>query len=255
MSAIRRHEMIMEQLLLRRSVTVNELSALLGVTGKTIRDDLGELEAKGLLARVHGGAVLARESDAGLLPSRAPNTKALAEKARVAKMALTHVEEGDVIALDGGGTTLEMARQLGNMPLTVITNDLFIISELVHKDNIRLVVPGGFRSRNLLVGESTAGFIRKLNVGKSFVSTTGIHLEYGLSIYTSALAEPKRVLIECARSVYCVADHGKFDKSALITFARCDEIGLFVTDPGLPPDIAAKYAAAGIRIQSSSEGK
>lgn len=239
----------MEQLLQHRSVTVADLSALLGVTGKTIRDDLDALEAKGLLARVHGGAVLAHDGDAGLLPARTPNTKALADKTRVAERAVRHIEEGDIVALDGGSTTLAMAKLLDNVPLTIITNDLFIISELVRKDNIRLVVPGGYRNRNLLVGGESADFIRKLNIGKAFVSTTGIHPKYGLTIYTSALVEPKRVLIDCAKQLYCVADHGKFDKCALITFARCDEIGLFITDGSLPGDIAAKYEQAGIRIE------
>src|SRR5690606_18370110 len=107
------------------------------------------------------------------------------EKAAIAQRALRYIEPGDIIALDGGSTTLEIAKRLDNEPLTVVTNDVFIIGELAKKPDIRLVVPGGYRVRNMLVGPEAVSVIRGLNVQKAFLSTTGIHPEYGFSIYTS----------------------------------------------------------------------
>src|SRR5690606_32132626 len=144
MSPIRRHEKIMEVLLTNKEVTVAELSDKLGVTGKTIREDLTRLEEQGLIVRVHGGAVLAQSDQFGILPSKEPLTKHADEKADIASRALLHIKPNDIIALDGGSTTLEIARRLSNEPITVITNDVYIISELAVKDNIRLVVPGGY---------------------------------------------------------------------------------------------------------------
>ncbi|MCZ8517121.1 DeoR/GlpR family DNA-binding transcription regulator [Paenibacillus filicis] len=249
MSAIKRYELIMQHLLASGEVTVGELAERLHVTGKTIRQDFEKLEGKGLLRRTHGGAVLASDSYSGLFREQEAGSKHPDEKQQAARCALAHIGQGDIIALDSGSTTLEIAKLLDNMPLTVITNDLYVIGELIKKDQIRLVVPGGVRSRNQLVNENAGNFLRKLNVQKAFLSTTGIHLEYGLTIFTQMHAEQKRALIESAREVYCVADHSKFDKCALFTFAKLQEVGTVLTDAGLTDELLHKYETAGVRIE------
>jgi DeoR family transcriptional regulator, fructose operon transcriptional repressor len=246
--SLKRYEKIMELLLGSGEVKVNELSALLEVTGKTIREDLEKLEVQGLLTRVHGGAVLRNRSDLGLLPQQAPNAKHLEEKAEVARTAVRFIEPNDIIALDGGSTTLEMAKLLDNAPLTVLTNDLFIIAELARKDRIRLIVPGGHRKRNMLVSPEAVAFMSKLNIRKAFLSATAIHPEYGLTIYTSELLEQKRALLETAEQSFCVADHTKFDKCALLTFVKLSEVQMIITDKGLPADTASRYEAIGVKL-------
>ncbi|SDG10040.1 DNA-binding transcriptional regulator of sugar metabolism, DeoR/GlpR family [Fontibacillus panacisegetis] len=249
MSQIRRYEKIMEVLLTNKEVTVAELSEKLRVTGKTIREDLARLEEQGLLVRVHGGAVLAQGDQFGILPSREPLAKHAEEKAEIARKALLHLEEGDIIALDGGSTTLEIARRLENRSLTVITNDVYIISELAAKDQIRLVVPGGYRVRNMLAGPEAAAYVRQLNIQKAFISATGIHPEHGLSIYTGDLIGFKRALIETAREVIAVMNHQKFDQTALRTFAALSELTRIITDSGLSADLAKQYEHTGVTIE------
>lgn len=248
MIPIRRYEKIMEVLLTHKEVTVAELSERLGVTGKTIREDLAKLEEQGLIVRVHGGALLAQGEQFGILPSKAPLVKHAEEKADIARKALLHIQPNDIIALDGGSTTLEIARRLDNQPLTVITNDVYIISELAVKDNIRLVVPGGSRVRNMLAGPEAVSYIRQLNIQKAFISATGIHPEHGLSIYTGDLIGFKRALIETAREVIAVINHQKFGQTALRTFATLTEIDRIITDGDLPSDTSRSYIDAGISI-------
>jgi len=248
MNALRRYEKIMEALLARGEVTVAQLSESLGVTGKTIRADLATLEQKGLLVRVHGGAVLAQKDQFGILTPPEPLRRNLKEKGEIAELALRLIEPGDIIGLDGGSTTLEIARRLDNMPLTVVTNDLNIIGELARRDEIRLVVPGGYRVRNLLVGPEAASFIKKLNIRKTFLSATGVHLEYGLTVYTSDLVPLKRALIEASQTVYAAADHTKFGRYALLTFARLSEVEAMITDGGIPPETVEQFKAAGVRL-------
>jgi DeoR/GlpR family transcriptional regulator of sugar metabolism len=240
----------MELLIERREVSVAELSEMLEVTGKTIRQDLEKLEEKGLLRRTHGGAVLANEAYSGLFQARFPNAKNPEEKLQIARRAVQFIEPNDIIALDGGSTTLEIARLLDNAPLTVLTNDLHIISELIKKDQIRLVVPGGFRSRNMLVSENPRDFLNKLNVQKAFISATGIHPDYGFTIFTHMHVEQKRALIDSAKHVYFVADHSKFDKCALITFAKLAEAEAIITDGRVSEETLSKYRSAGIRIET-----
>jgi DeoR/GlpR family transcriptional regulator of sugar metabolism len=253
MKALRRYEKIMEMLLARKEVTVAELSERLGVTGKTIREDLARLEEKGLLVRVHGGAVLAQSDQYGILSTKEPLQRHIAEKAEIAERAIRLIEPNDIIALDGGSTTLEIARRLDNAPLTVVTNDVHIIAELARKDEIRLVVPGGYRVRNLLAGPEAVSFLKKLNIQKAFLSATGVHPEYGLTIYTGELVALKRALLESSRVAYAVADHHKFGRYGLLTFARLTELEAILTDGGISPDTVAEYRRAGVRVICGDE--
>lgn len=248
MSAIKRHEQILEILITDKEATVARLSEELKVSGKTIREDLEKLEKKGLLKRFHGGAVLANEGFAGLFPNDLPNSKNEDAKAVAAKRALELVKPEEVIALDGGSTTLAMAKLLENMPITVITNDLFIIAELIRKELIRLVVPGGYRNRNQLINENFASIIGNMNIQKAFISATGIHEEYGLTVFTQAIVGQKRAIMQAAAECYCVADHTKFNQCALLTFAEPKELEAIVTDPGLPEETFRLYTDRGIQL-------
>ncbi|RTE08552.1 DeoR/GlpR family DNA-binding transcription regulator [Paenibacillus whitsoniae] len=248
MNPLRRYETIMEVLLAQKEVTVSELSERLAVTGKTIREDLAKLEEKGLLVRIHGGAMLAQSDQLGILSAKAPNVKHTDKKSEIASLALRYIQPRDIIALDSGSTTLEIARRLDNQPLTVVTNDLFIISELVHKDEIRLVVPGGYRLRNMLTGPEAVEYVKGLNIQKAFLSATGVHLQHGFTIYTSDLVEYKRALIGSSATVYGVVDHYKFGQCALRTFASLSEMAMILTDSGLSDETAQSFRDAGIDI-------
>ncbi|OAS13783.1 DeoR/GlpR family DNA-binding transcription regulator [Paenibacillus oryzisoli] len=250
MNPLRRYETIMEVLLAQKEVTVNELSERLEVTGKTIREDLAKLEEKGLLIRIHGGAMLAQSDQLGILSAKEPNIKHADKKSEIASLALRYIQPRDIIALDGGSTTLEIARRLDNQPLTVVTNDLYIISELVHKDEIRLVVPGGYRLRNMLAGPEAVDYVRGLNIQKSFISATGVHLLHGFTIYTNDLVEYKRALISSSATVYGVIDHFKFGQCALRTFASLSEVSMILTDSGLSEETAQQFRDTGIGIET-----
>lgn len=248
MLAAERHRKIIEKLEQLGAVKVSELSELFQVTEKTVREDLEKLEEKGLLKRTHGGAVSEQEGEDSLNPLHFPNSKHQREKTAIAELALSCIEPNDIIALDAGSTTLEMAKLMPNMPVTVLTNDLLIIRELTVKDQVRLVIPGGYRHNNLLIGAESQEWIKRLNVHKLFLSTTGIHLEYGLTIFTEELTKLKKLYMENAKMVYCLADHSKFDKGALITFAGLSEIDCIITDAGISSEVAAKYEALDIRM-------
>lgn len=248
MLALNRHEKILEWLDERRSVKVSELSVRLGVTEKTVRDDLEKLEQRGLLRRIHGGAVPTGEGNAALLPLDARRAAQDEEKRDIARKAVALIAERDIIALDGGSTTLEIARMMENRTLTVITHDLLIIAELTRKERIQLVVPGGYRSRNLLIGAEGVEFVARLNIAKSFISATAVDAEYGLSVFTSGQIPMKQALIRGATEAYAVADHTKFNKKALITFAELPQLTGVISDGRMDAATAKQYEASGVRM-------
>ena len=107
------------------SAEVSQLSALLKVTEKTIRQDLVALEEKGILERVHGGAKIKNNiNDIYPFPKRRRDQN-LQSKRSIAKAALSFIEDGDILILDSGSTTLELAKIL-DKKVSVITNDPII---------------------------------------------------------------------------------------------------------------------------------
>jgi DeoR family transcriptional regulator, fructose operon transcriptional repressor len=251
MLAITRHQFILDLLQTQGSVQVSELSERFGVTSKTIREDLEKLEEKGLLRRIHGGAVSHNDQADAMLPLQIPNTKNSKEKEAIAIYALGYIQQNDVIALDAGSTTLEIAKKLPNMPLTVLTNDLLIIRELMLKDQIRLVVPGGYRHHNVLVGNDALEWLTRINVQKLFLSATGVHDKFGLSVFTSELMDLKKAYISEAKEIYGVADHSKFDRAALLTFAELKVLHVLITDDGLEDEQLQRYEGA-VKIERAS---
>ncbi|RUS46024.1 DeoR/GlpR family DNA-binding transcription regulator [Cohnella sp. AR92] len=249
MLAAARHQAILDLLLADGAVQVSQLSERFGVTPKTVREDLEKLEEKGLLRRTHGGAVSAGDEAESMLPLQIPDTKRLTEKEAIAERALRYIAPDDIIALDAGSTTLEIAKRLPNEPLTVLTNDLLIMRELIGKDRIRLVVPGGYRQRNVLIGNEAIDWIGRLNVQKLFLSTTGIHEKFGLTVFTGELIELKKAYMENAKEIYCVADHAKFDRAALLTFAALEDIHTIITDAGLDEDTLRRYERSSLTIE------
>ncbi len=253
MLAITRHQLILELLQENGSVQVSELSDRFEVTPKTIREDLEKLEEKGLLARIHGGAVGRTDAPHPMLPLQIPNTEHAREKEAIAAHALRYIRRDDVIALDAGSTTLEIAKRLPDMPLTVLTNDLLIMRELITKERIRLVVPGGYRHRNVLVGNDALEWLARLNVQKLFLSATGVHDKFGLSVFTGELLELKRAYLSGAKEIYGVADHSKFDRAALQTFAALEDLDLLITDDGLLEEVRSRYEEGGrVKIELAS---
>ncbi len=217
-------------------VDVNTLSEQLGVTTKTVRQDLTKLEGLGLLARVHGGAVLKQNND-GIYPIRQRKRQNMEEKERIARGALACVEEGDTIILDGGSTTLQLAKLLGERRIVAITNDLLIAMELLNRDEVTLYLTGGRLRREgvyTLLGREAERIIRRYNANKLFLGTSALDFRQGLMVLSEDEAEIKRSMIATAKEVICLADYSKFHKSALTSFAALKEIGTLITDDRIP---------------------
>ena len=214
------------------SVDVNNLSKSLGVTAKTIRQDFDRLEEIGLLERVHGGAVL-KQNGNGIYPIQQRKQRNLAEKVRIAEAALALIDEGDTVILDGGSTTLELAKRLGEKRVVVVTNDLLIAGELLQKEGVTLYVTGGKLRREgifTLLGREAERTVRKYNANKLFLGTSALDFAQGLMVLSEDEAEIKKAMIASATRVIALVDHSKFHKLAFVSFATLREVDLVITD-------------------------
>ena len=217
-----------------RKATVVELCQRFKVSSATIRNDLRDLEAAGLLIRTHGGAMV--KTKTGLEPDMSlRKVQNLEEKRRIAEAALRLVEDGDTIVLDTGTTTYELARLLGDKrDLTVVTNDLPIALLLEDFDSVRVVLVGGMvrRKFHCTVASSFSGMnaLSDLTVDKAFMAANGFSLEKGASTPDINHSETKKIMISIAARVILLFDSSKMGRNSFAIFAPLDKIDAIVTD-------------------------
>ncbi len=223
---------ILEYLKENKKATVAELCAAFNVSGATIRNDLRELENSNLLVRAHGGAIV--KSKTGLeLDSKQKEVQSLPEKQRIAEAAERLIEDGDTIVLDTGTTTLELARILSRKKnLTVVTNDIMIVSVLEDMEQVNIILMGGVvRKRfHCTVGMSSQEILSGLAVDKAFMGANSFSIEKGATTPDIFQAERKKGMISIATQVILLCDSGKMGKNSFAQFASLEEIDILVTD-------------------------
>ena len=237
-----RHQIILNILENQGSVLVTDLVSQFDVSEMTIRRDLDVLERKGLLRRVHGGAV----SDRGRSyepPFLSRSTTHQEEKERIGKMAAELVRSGDSITLDVGTTTLEVARHLADKQnLTIITPCFQIAALLCENPSIRLILTGGIlrHSELSMVGHLAERVFDEFYVDKLFLAAAGVDFEGGLTEYNLEDTLVKQAMIRTAKQVILVTDASKFNRVAFTAIAPINVIDTVVTDRSVPPSIVSR---------------
>jgi DeoR/GlpR family transcriptional regulator of sugar metabolism len=229
---------------------VADLAHDLSVTEETIRRDLEKLGREGRLIRTHGGALPLHETsrDAPFDVRRVAHHE---EKVAIARRAVTHVRERDVIALDPSSTVHELTRLIPDIPLTVVTNALIATVRLLNRKNVRVLSTGGLLDQTTCswVGSFTHRTLEHLNINKLFLSAKGVDLERGLSEVDDAQADVKRRMMALADETYLLVDHSKFRSRSAVLVAGLEEIDVVITDAGVDPQVVQAVQAAGCRVE------
>lgn len=231
-------------------VDVASLAERLDVTTETVRRDLSDLEQRGVLRRVHGGAIAVERLR--LEPDVAEKAGRLAaEKSRIAEVAAREIPAGGTILLDAGTTTGALVDHLpSDRDLTVITNSLPTAMRLTAQPNIELLLLGGrVRERTLAsVDDWAVRILHEITVDVAFVATNGITVRGGLTTPDLAEASVKRAMVASAQRVVLLADHTKVGQQHFAKFAELHDVDLFVTDTGLGADGARSMEDAGVEV-------
>jgi DeoR/GlpR family transcriptional regulator of sugar metabolism len=245
-----RHQAILELLDKNGSITVAALVERFAVSDMTVRRDLDILERKGLLRRVHGGAVSARgRSFEPAFLLRASSHRE--EKARIGQAAAALVNDGDTVALDVGTTTLEVARCLVNRRnLTIITPSFHVAALLVEQPDIRVILTGGIlRPGELsLVGDLAQRAVQDFFVDKLFLGIGGIHFEAGLTEFNLDDALVKKAMLGSAKETIVVADATKFGRVAFAAVGPLSIVNRIVTDSTLYDSVSVRIRALDIDL-------
>jgi len=230
-----RRDKILDLLKEDGSAKVIELARIFKVTEVTIRQDLEKLDKEGLVVREHGGVYLKTVEDQ-VRNFALINQENLREKEIIAQTCLDFINPGDVIILDSGSTTTEIAKKIKDISgLTVITNALNIALMLGANPNIHVVMTGGeFKPPTLsLTGQKAADFFKGLNVQKLFLATAGISLKSGLTYPSISDLVVKKAMIDAADITYLVADSSKIGKNAFASLGALSLIDYIITDEGI----------------------
>jgi DeoR/GlpR family transcriptional regulator of sugar metabolism len=254
MNAVERHNKIVERVLDKGQVTIADICTMFDISEMTARRDLNALDRKGLVRRVHGGAVtnLGRSYEPSFQTRTVKNQEA---KIAIGLKAAELIYDGDSIALDVGTTTLEIVQGLrGKRNLTLVTSCLQIANKVVDQLSLdidaRLILTGGIiRPRELsMIGPIPEQVYQDFHVDKAFIGIGGISLEDGLTEYNIEDTQIKKVLIRSAREKIVVADGSKFGVTTFASVANLTEIDKVVTDRSAPENIVNQVRKQGVEV-------
>jgi DeoR/GlpR family transcriptional regulator of sugar metabolism len=243
-----RRKQVLELVKGRGFITLTDLARELGVSESTARRDLDHWQGRGAVRRIHGGAMSADDGQ-GLPALEARAHTQVAEKRLIAQAAAARVRDGEAVLLDGGTTTLELARLLVGRPLQVVTNSLPIAGLFANSRETELVMLGGYvyPSTGVALGPLTIGVLKELHVQQAFFSVAGITAK-GLFNSNPLLVETERQMMRSADEVTVLADHTKVGRQALAFLCEVSAIGTLIIDHNLSAAQRKLLRAAGARV-------
>ncbi|GLQ82422.1 DeoR family transcriptional regulator [Mesorhizobium huakuii] len=248
-----RHELILSEVRRSASIRVSRLALRLGVAGETIRRDLIELGDAGLLNRTYGGATISLVTSEPVIAERSQTM--IEERALIGRGAAGLVEKGQIVMIDGGSTTYEVARSLSQLKreLTIITNSIGVASVAGANPSFRVILcPGTYDSREASVlGEDTVEFVRRYNADIAIIGASSLSAD-GPSDMISGAAAVKRTMISLALSTVLVVTNDKFGRNSLESICALGALSDIVTDREPQPALRAVIEAAGTELHVCS---
>jgi DeoR/GlpR family transcriptional regulator of sugar metabolism len=243
-----RRDLILERLRADGTVVAAELSASLDVSADTVRRDLRELAEAGLLRRVHGGALPAT---VGARAYAVRREQAPAAKAAIAEATVRLFRDDQVILLDAGTTTLEVARHLPpELTATVVTNSPAVAVALADHPKVDVSVVGGLLDKHAqaLVGAATIEGLRFIRADVLVLGVCSLHPDVGITVLELEESYVKRAMIANSAEVVAVSAAEKLGSAAPYVVGPLDELTYLVTEDSGTAEQAAPYATRGVEV-------
>jgi len=229
-------------------LVAKDLSLEMGVSEDTIRRDLRELAQEGLLQRVHGGAL---PSSPAVVSFAGREEIRHEGKVSIGRAAAAMIQSGQVVILDGGTTSREIARHIPRkLQATVVTHSPTIALELLHHPAIEVILIGGrlFKHSVVAVGAACLEGIGKVRADTFFMGVTGLHPQTGLTTGDFEEAGIKRALSHAAAETYVLASAEKLNAASPYLVVELMEITGIITERNVDDALIAPYADMGLSI-------
>ncbi|MBR6681002.1 MAG: DeoR/GlpR transcriptional regulator [Clostridia bacterium] len=250
MNSEQRKQKILDLLKENDSVRVTNLSRMFGVSEVTVRTYLEDMEKKGLLSRVHGGAVSSYK------PYYSMNLNQRLETNQTAKVAIAErvaelIQPNDTVMLNSGTTTLLVFRKFpANYSLNIVTNSISIALEASGNPNYNVILVGGSVNTKyqFTYGNDAICQIKKYHADKLVLSVDGISAEHGFTTYYDKEATVDVAMMEQSECRIIAADHSKFGHSAFAKIKDLQAVDYIVTNAQLSSNLAEKLNENGVTV-------
>ena len=230
-------------------LSVAQICEQFGISETTARRDLEVLAEQGLIQRVHGGAIIVRHA-APEEPILHRSHEQETEKERIGRVTASIIQDGETLFLGSGTTVLQVAQNLVERNITVITNSLPVINLIAERSNISLVALGGvFRESELsFIGHITEAALAELRADRVILGTRALSLEQGLTNDYLPETMTDRAILKVGRQVVLVTDHTKFGRIATAFLAPLESLHTIVTDNATTNEYINELETRGITV-------
>ena len=248
MSPMRR-ESIYQIIQDQKMVKVSDLSEETGVTKMTVRRDLEFLEKKGLIERIHGGAIL---SNRGLLEPLFSQKSMLhrQEKDAIAKKAASLVQDYETIFINSGSTSLRLFHEITAKHVKIVTNNAYFPMEDI-PDNLEVLSTGGnFSNESFTYYGDLANYaVSQVWATKAFIGVDGIDVLHGLTSPVQAEGQINRSMIEHTKNqVIIIADSSKIGRVSNFFLSSISVVNMLITDKGISEKDLNEFTKQGIEV-------
>lgn len=230
-------------------VLVDELVTVFEVTPQTIRKDLNELCEAGLLARVHGGA---------LLPSGVANVgyeqrrnMASEEKRLIGQLCAAQIPNNSSLFINIGTTTEAVAQALlGHQNLMVITNNLNVANILIQNSSFEVIIAGGVvrHTDRGVIGEATADFVKQFKLDYAVIGASALDEEGALLDFDYREVRVTQAILGNARERFLVTDKTKLERTAPVRVGHVSQLTRLFIDSLVRPKLAQVCAQHGVQV-------
>lgn len=243
-----RRQLILDRLRVDGQVSVAALSQEWEVSEDTVRRDLRDMAEEGLVLRVHGGALPASPAVGDYERREKLSTDV---KARLGKAAASLIRPGQVAAIDGGTTNLQLVRALPReLACTIVTHSPLIAAELRGHPHIDVLLIGGriFRHSQVAVGSETTEAVGRVRTDLFFLGATGLHPETGATTGDWEEAAVKRAFCRAAAETVLLVSPEKWGAASPYQIVPASRLSVLVVDALTAPEALQPYADLGIEV-------
>lgn len=236
------------------SVDVDELVTRYGLSAQTIRNDLRDLDTRGLVRRTHGGARL-RPSVANRAYAERRQLNSAA-KAEIARAAARLIPDNCSVALNIGTTTEHVADALmSHEGLVVLSNNINIINRMAGTNCRDLILVGGTvrPSDGAIVGEDAVEFIARYKVDYAIIGASSLDPDGAILDFDAREVAVARALLRNARQTILVCDSSKFATAAPIRICDIADLDYMVTDRPLPAPFQTAASSGQTQLISAKD--
>lgn len=231
-------------------VSVEELARMLGTSHETVRRDLALLSERGLVRKVHGGAVHAQTALESSFGDRSMTARA--EKTAIGRRAAQLFQPGDSLLIDAGSTTTAFAEALGKTGhFSVITNSMLVAAELWKapiRSDIYLLGGRFFGEGHETLGPLAVDQIQQLRVDHAVITVGAIDPAGRFMDFNAEEAYIARAMLASARQTTILADHSKLGRHALFEVCKAEQVDRLVTDQPVAGQLEETLRLSGVEI-------